>query len=85
MLDLIKIAETEAKGGDLKSLLNTFYSETEIRPQGYPNAMVWKGGRHCGTVNPICHSLTDAYALLGTISRRYFKPPVLCCTNVVSN
>ena len=68
MLDLIKIAKTEAEGGDLKSLLNTFYSETEIRPQGYPNAIVWKGGRHCGTVNPICHSLTDAYALMGTIA-----------------
>ena len=46
MLDLIKIAKTEAEGGDLKSLLNTFYSETEIRPQGYPDAMVWKYEKH---------------------------------------
>ena len=68
MLDLIKIAKTEAEGGDLKSLINTLYSETELKPKGYPDALVWKGGKHCGTINPICHSLTDAYALLGTIA-----------------
>ena len=30
--------------------------------------MVWKGGNHDGVVNPVAHSLTDAYALLGTIA-----------------
>ena len=68
MLDLIKIAKIEAEGGDLKSYLSNLYQETEIRPNGYPNATVWKGGNHDGIVKPICHSLTDAYALLGTIA-----------------
>ena len=68
MIDLMKIAITEAEGGDLKSYLGNLYQETETRPDGYPNAIVWKGGKHDGIINPICHSLTDAYALLGTIA-----------------
>ena len=68
MLDLMNIAKTESQGGDLKKLLNNLYSETDIRPKGYPNAVVWKGGKHDGHINPVCHSLTDAYALLGTIA-----------------
>jgi hypothetical protein len=68
MLDLMNIAKTESQGGDLKKLLNNLYSETDIRPTGYPNATVWKGGKHDRLINPVCHSLTDAYALLGTIA-----------------
>ena len=68
MLDLLHIAKTESQGGDLKNLLNNLYSETDVRPKGYPNAIVWKGGKHDKLVNPICHSLTDAFALLGTIA-----------------
>ena len=68
MLDLMNIAKTESQGGDLKELLNKLYSKTDIRPKGYPNALVWKGGKHDGHINPVCHSLTDAYALLGTIA-----------------
>ena len=64
----MKIATIESEGGDLKSYLSNLYQETEIRPNGYPNAIVWKGGKHDGIINPICHSLTDAYALLGTIA-----------------
>ena len=68
MLDLMQIAKTESQGGDLKTLLNNLYSETDVRPKGYPNAIVWKGGKHGQSINPVCHSLTDAYALLGTIA-----------------
>ena len=68
MLYLMHIAKTEFEGGDLKGLLNTLYSETDVRPKGYPAALVWKGGNHDNNINPICHSLTDAYALLGTIA-----------------
>ena len=46
MLDLMQIAKTESQGGDLKTLLNNLYSETDVRPTGYPNAIVWKGGKH---------------------------------------
>ena len=38
MLDLMQIAKTESQGGDLKTLLNNLYSETDVRPKGYPNA-----------------------------------------------
>ena len=68
MLDLMKIAFTEAEGGDLKTFFEQMYLKTDVRPSGYPNAIVWKGGNHDGVVNPVCHSLTDAYALLGTIA-----------------
>jgi hypothetical protein len=68
MLDLLKIAKTEANGGDLKKCLSDLYTETDVRPKGYENALVWKGGKHDGKVKPVCHSLTDAYALLGTIA-----------------
>ena len=68
MLDLMHIAKTDSQGGDLKNLLNSLYSETDVRPKVYPNALVWKGGKDDGDINPVCHSLTDAYALLGTIA-----------------
>jgi len=42
MLDLMKIATTEAHGGDLKTCLSELYSETDLRPKGYPNAIVGK-------------------------------------------
>lgn len=68
MLDLLKIAKTEAAGGDLVSLLGELLQPTDVRPAGYPDAVIWQGGNHVGNVNPIAHSLTDAYALLGTIA-----------------
>ncbi|MED5535199.1 MAG: hypothetical protein VX690_05835 [Pseudomonadota bacterium] len=68
MLDLMKIARTEADGGDLFGHLQGLFESSDVRPTGYPDAVIWKGGRHCGTVNPVAHSLTDAYALLGTIA-----------------
>jgi len=68
MIDLMSIARTEAEGGDLLGLLSGLFEPTDVRPEGYPDAVVWKGGNHDGTVNPVAHSLTDAYALLGTIA-----------------
>ena len=68
MLDLIKIARTEADGGDLLGLLQGFFEPSDVRPEGYPDAVIWKGGHFDGKVNPVAHSLTDAYALLGTLA-----------------
>ncbi len=67
MLDLMKIARTEADGGDLLGVLADLFEPTEMRPTGYPDAVIWQGGNHGAGVNPVAHSLTDAYALLGTI------------------
>ncbi len=68
MLDLMNIARTEAANGDLTGLLSGLFEPADIRPTGYPDAVIWQGGNHDGTVNPVAHSLTDAYALLGTIA-----------------
>ena len=68
MLDLLNIAKTEADGNDLLKLISSLYKSSEIRPKGYPNAIVWEGGNFDKNINPIAHSLTDAYALLGTIA-----------------
>ena len=68
MIDLMSIAKTEADGGDLLGLLGELFEPAEVKPDGYPDAVVWKGGNHDGSVNPVAHSLTDAYALLGTIA-----------------
>jgi len=68
MLDLMNIARTEAAGGNLQGLLANLFDPTDMRPTGYPDAIVWQGGNHNDKVNPIAHSLTDAYALIGTIA-----------------
>ncbi|NDA13797.1 MAG: hypothetical protein EBZ14_00945 [Gammaproteobacteria bacterium] len=68
MIDLMSIARTESDGGDLFSIFDALYEEGDIRPEGYPNAVVWKGGHHDGRIQPVAHSLTDAYALLGTVA-----------------
>jgi len=68
MLDLMKIARTEADGGDLFELLGGLYEPSDVRPEGYPNAVIWQGGNPAGDVHPVAHSLTDAYALLGTVA-----------------
>lgn len=67
MLDLLKIAQTEADGGDLVHLLGSLFEPSDVRPVGYPDAVIWQGGKFNASVNPVAHSLTDAYALLGTI------------------
>ena len=68
MIDLLGIAKTEAAGGDLLGELSSLLELSEIKPNGYPNAVVRKGGKHDGIVNPVAHALTDAYALLGTLA-----------------
>jgi hypothetical protein len=68
MLDLMKIARTEADGGDLKGLLEGLFQSSDLRPTGYPDAVIWQGGNHSGSIQPVAHSLTDAYALLGTVA-----------------
>ena len=68
MIDLLAIAKTEGSGGDLLAHLSGLFEASDVRPNGYPDAIVWKGGNHDGVVNPVAHSLTDAYALLGTIA-----------------
>ena len=68
MIDLMSIAKTEADGGDLLQHLSGLFEPADITPNGYPNAVIWKGGNHNNNVNPVAHSLTDAYALLGTIA-----------------
>ncbi|MEC7489278.1 MAG: hypothetical protein VYA17_06790 [Pseudomonadota bacterium] len=68
MIDLMSIARTEADGGDLFGIFDRMFDTSDVRPEGEPDAVVWKGGNHNGGVKPVAHSLTDAYALLGTIA-----------------
>ncbi len=68
MLDLMNIARTEADGGDLLGLLSDLYEPSEIRPDGFPDAVIWQGGNFGGDVKPVAHALTDAYAMIGTIA-----------------
>ncbi|MFP8870036.1 MAG: hypothetical protein VCB43_00590 [Myxococcota bacterium] len=68
MLDLMNIAQTEASGGDRLGLLGGLFEKSDVRPDGYPDAVIWQGGNHDGSTKPVAHSLTDAYALLGTIA-----------------
>ena len=68
MIDLLNIAKSEANGENLQKLFSSMYKPSSIRPKGYPDAIVWEGGNFDKKINPIAHSLTDAYALLGTIA-----------------
>ena len=68
MIDLLKIAKTEANGGNLFKKLSDLFEDAKIKPRGYPDAVVWQGGNHNEKIIPVAHSLTDAYALLGTIA-----------------
>ena len=68
MIDLFSVARTEADGGDLFGKLSELFEPSDIKPDGYPVAVVLQGGNHSTDVNPVAHSLTDAYALLGTIA-----------------
>ena len=68
MIDLLEIAQTEADGGDLLEALSALFQTSDVRPAGYPDALIWQGGLHDGKINPVAHALTDAYALIGTIA-----------------
>ena len=56
MIDLMSIARTEADGGDLFGALSELFEPADVKPEGYPDAVVWKGGNHTGGVNPVAHS-----------------------------
>ena len=58
----------QADGGDLLGLLSGLYKPSEIRPDGYPDAVIWQGGSFSGDAKPVAHALTDAYAMIGTIA-----------------
>ncbi len=68
MINLMSIAQTEHDGGDLFGLLSNLFEPAAEKPKGYPDAIVWKGGNHDTAVKPVAHSLTDAFALLGTLA-----------------
>ncbi len=68
MIDLLSIARAEANGDDLKELFSKMFKTSAIRPKDFPNAIVWEGGNFDHNIKPIAHSLTDAYALIGTIA-----------------
>jgi hypothetical protein len=68
MIDLMSIARTEHDGGDLFGLLSKLFEPADVKPKGYPDAVIWMGGNHDATIKPVAHSLTDAFALLGTIA-----------------
>ncbi len=57
MIDLLDIARTEAEG-NLFEKLSDLFVDADIKPEGYPNAIVWQGGNHDGKINPVAHSLT---------------------------
>ena len=46
MIDLFSIAKTEADGGDLFGKLSELFEPSDIKPDGYPDAVVWQGGNH---------------------------------------
>ena len=68
MIDLMSIARTEHDGGNLFNLLAGLFEPADQKPKGYPDAVIWQGGNHKSGLNPVAHSLTDAFALLGTIA-----------------
>ena len=81
MIDLMSIARTEHDGGDLFGLLSNLFQPSEERPAGYPEAVIWQRGNFDGQVNPIAHSLTDAYALLKILSVNKIDSTVMIAIN----
>jgi hypothetical protein len=64
----MSIARTEHNGEDLFGLLSNLFEPADKKPLRFPDAVIWKGGNQDGTVNPVVHSLTDAFALIGTLA-----------------
>jgi len=66
MLDLMRIAKTEDEDPrGLVDLLGDLFQPSEVRPEGYPDAVIWQGGDFDSSVNPVAHALTDKYDVLG--------------------
>ena len=68
MLDLMNIARTEADGGNLQGLLESLFDATKCAPTVIRRLSFGRAATMTAKVNPVAHSLTDAYALLGTIA-----------------
>ena len=71
--DLLDIARTEADDGKaLAAKLGKHFTAVPPSTVGLQdeNAVIWKGGNfeYATGIQPVCHSLTDAYALLGTLA-----------------
>ena len=66
MIDLLKIARTE-QDGDLFKLLDSIYKRSAVKPNGYPDAVIWEGGNSTKGVQPVAHAFTDMFALNGTL------------------
>ena len=49
-------------------MLSSLFQPSDVRPAGYPDALIWQGGLHDGKINPVAHALTDAYAMIGTVA-----------------
>ena len=67
MIDLLSIARAEAAGEELLGVFDGLFTNSVVKPEGFPEAVVWQGGNFEGGLKPVCHSLTDAFALLGTL------------------
>lgn len=65
-LDLLKIA-IEEENGNLFEHLDRLYKRSNVRPPGYPDAIIWEGGNFKGGVKPVVHAFTDRFALNGTL------------------
>ncbi len=65
-LDLLKIAQEE-QNGDLFKLLDGIYKRSSVKPNEYPDAIIWEGGNQHGGVKPVAHAFTDMFALNGTL------------------
>lgn len=68
MIDLMSVARTEHDGGNLYELLSGYFQAASVTIDNFPDAVIWQGGERDSSVHPIAHSLTDAFALLGTLS-----------------
>jgi len=65
-LDLLGIAKEE-QHGNLFGMLDGIYRRSDVRPTGYPDAIIWEGGNFAGAVMPVAHAFTDMFALNGTL------------------
>jgi hypothetical protein len=65
-LDLLGIAREE-QHGNLFGMLDGIYHRSNVRPTGYPDAIIWEGGNSAGGVKPVAHAFTDMFALNGTL------------------
>ena len=51
MIDLMKIAQTEADGGDLEAVLSELYKPADVKPKGDEDAVIWQGGNFEGDLS----------------------------------